>query len=82
MLCPGNIAFVRFTAISNGLLPRPRDLLSRRRWIHQLETRTHAAIEALLAVLCIWSVTNFSSLLQPNKHLANKNFLGGMDCVY
>jgi hypothetical protein len=71
-------AFFRFAVISNGLLQSSRDLVSRRRWIHELQTRTHAAIEALCAVYCVFGACPTSLPFgNQNKHLANKNFLGG-----
>jgi hypothetical protein len=72
-----------FAIISNGLLQSSRDLVSCRRWTQELQTRTHAAIEALLVVHFAFGACPTSLPFgNQNKHLANKNFLGGMDCIY
>jgi hypothetical protein len=81
-------SFLRFAIIPNGLLQNSRDLVSRRRWIHththtHTHIRTHAPIEGLCAVYCVFGACPTSLPFgNQNKHLANKNFLGGMDCIY
>jgi hypothetical protein len=71
--------FLRFTIISNGLLQSSRDLVSGRRWIHQLQTRTHA----LCVVYCVFGACPTSLPFEnQKKHLANEKFLRGMDCIY